>query len=160
MRICGRHTLTLAIIVCLSFVVFARESIGDLKQFDWLAGVWKRQGSKGPIYESWTKVSPRTFEGVSYRVSGADTTYLEFLRLEQFGEEIYYTPKVPENPYPVAFKLTLADASEFVFENPNHDFPQRIVYLPKSDSEFHARVEGPQDGKIVSFELVFKREAE
>ena len=34
-----------------------------------------------------------------------------------------------------------------VFENPEHDFPQRIVYWREGDRVLHARIEGVIKGK-------------
>ncbi len=49
-------------------------------------------------YERWTKVSDRTFEGDS--IVGDDTTHLEFLRLEQFGGEIFMFQRSPTTDIP------------------------------------------------------------
>ena len=100
-------------------------------QFDWLIGTWQRETRNGIAYERWTKVSDRTLEGDS--IVDDDTTHLEFLRLEQFGHEIFYVPKVAHNRYPVPFKLVRAEEGSFVFEHPEHDFPQRIIYQRQGD---------------------------
>jgi hypothetical protein len=34
-----------------------------------------------------------------------------------------------------------------VFENLNHDFPQRIIYWREGESTLHARIEGSIKGK-------------
>jgi hypothetical protein len=45
-----------------------------------------------------------------------------------------------------------------VFENRSHDFlPQRILYWLDAQGALHARIEGPQGGKTVSEEWVFRR---
>ena len=44
-----------------------------------------------------------------------------------------------------------------VFENKQHDFPQRILYWLDAQGALHARIEGPQGGKTVSEEWVWKR---
>ena len=44
-----------------------------------------------------------------------------------------------------------------VFENPAHDFPQRILYWLDGAGALHARIEGPQDGKAVGEEWVWTR---
>ena len=44
-----------------------------------------------------------------------------------------------------------------VFENRQHDFPQRILYWLDPGGALHARIEGPQGGKTVSEEWVWTR---
>ena len=44
-----------------------------------------------------------------------------------------------------------------VFENLQHDFPQRILYWLDAAGAMHARIEGPQAGKTVSEEWVWTR---
>lgn len=51
-------------------------------------------------YERWTKVSDRTFEGDGFSIVGDDTTHLEFLRLEQFGGEIFMFQRSPTTDIP------------------------------------------------------------
>ena len=57
--------------------------------FDWLIGTWQRETDNGIAYKRWTKVSDRTFEGDGVSIVGDDTTHLEFLRLEEFGGEVF-----------------------------------------------------------------------
>lgn len=129
----------------------------QLKDLSWLEGTWKRKGRRGPVFEQWTKVSNFTFEGAGFRVSEGDTVFLEFLRLEQFGNEIFYTAKVAHNKYPVPFNLVKVDEKVFKFENPQHDFPQRIIYKQKKDGSLHTRVEGSQNGTESGFDLFFMK---
>ena len=44
-----------------------------------------------------------------------------------------------------------------VFENKQHDFPQRILYWLDAEGAMHARIEGPQGGKTISLEWVWKK---
>ncbi len=133
------------------------HSVADLKSLDWLIGAWKRETSSGIMIEKWTKVSDFTFEGESFAIQNGDTTFAEYLRLLQFGKEIYYTPKVAHNKYPVPFKLIKADENEFTFEHSEHDFPQRIIYKQKKDGSLHARIEGIRNGKESGVDFYFRK---
>jgi hypothetical protein len=46
-----------------------------------------------------------------------------------------------------------------VFENLEHDFPQRILYWLDVDGRLHARIEGPKEAAEQAQEWVFRREA-
>jgi Domain of unknown function (DUF6265) len=44
-----------------------------------------------------------------------------------------------------------------VFANPQHDYPQRIIYRFTPDGSLNARVEGAVKGKTTSEEWTWKR---
>jgi hypothetical protein len=54
------------------------------------------------------------------------------------------------------FAMTSHAEQRAVFENPEHDFPQRIVYERDGDM-MAARIEGPIDGRTESMEWRFRR---
>ena len=53
----------------------------------------------------------------------------------------------PATPFP----LKDVSGTRVVFENPAHDFPQRIIYW-KDGADLRARIEGTQNGKEGSME--------
>ena len=56
-------------------------------------------------------------------------------------------PKVAENEYPVPFRLTSVESGRVVFENPTHDFPQKIIYQRNGTHALKVTIEGPGDGE-------------
>ncbi len=131
------------------------EASTELESFNWLLGTWKNETSRGTSYEVWTRVSDRTFEGDSYTIKGGERHHNEFLRIAQFGSEIFYVSKVAHNKYPVGFKLVKVEDRTLVFENAEHDFPQRIIYTRKEDGTLHARIEGEKDGQERGVDFFF-----
>jgi CubicO group peptidase (beta-lactamase class C family) len=125
------------------------DAIPKLLDFSWLLGTWKHEAANSTTYETWRKLSDRTFEGESWRVSKStqQKVFGEALLLAEMASEIFYLPKVPENQYPVAFKLTSSGDKEAVFENPKHDFPQKIHYRLNPDGSVNALVEGEMNGQ-------------
>lgn len=67
---------------------------------------------------------------------------LESLKIERKDGSIFYVASVPHNPGPVEFKLIELSEKHVVFENPEHDFPQRISYTLNANGTLDARVEG------------------
>ena len=129
---------------CIGSVVFLLAAISErghgqasmnVSDLIWLSGVWERQSTKTPTFESWRPLSATTWEGTAFRVrpGTADTTVFETLLLAQMGSDIFYIAKVDENTGPVGFALKQASATEAVFENIRHDFPQTIHYSLGSD---------------------------
>jgi hypothetical protein len=84
----------------------------------------------GSRLETWTKTDRRILTGRGMAVSYNDTTLLESISLYGDHHSIWYTPVVTDqnNQQPVAFKLVSSKKHKYVFENPGHDFPQRITY--------------------------------
>jgi hypothetical protein len=130
--------------------------------FDWLEGEWVRETKRGTAHERWTRVSESTMEGVGGVTSGGETRIFEHLRLERFGDEVFYVAKPAENPYPTPFKLISVEhtgegQSRFVFSNPDHDFPQRVVYVRDGEDGMLARIEGTTGGEDRAVDFRFRR---
>lgn len=81
--------------------------------------------------------------GYSRTVRGDRLVVLEYLRIEPRDGVLAYVPTIRGKE--TVFKAVKIAAGEAIFENPEHDFPQRIIYR-KSDAGLFARVES-LDGK-------------
>lgn len=123
----------------------------------WLEGEWARATAGGTMVESWQRVSQTTMEGTSTRHVDGASRVTEYLRLEQMGEGIFYTAKPLENRLPTPFELVEWSEERFVFENRQHDFPQRIIYTRRGDNGLVARIEGSVDGEERAIDFVFDR---
>ena len=137
--------------------VFETPVTPKLADLGWVGGKWQRTVKQKIYVEQWQKVSSNTFEGVVFSIQNSDTSITEYLRLEQFGDEIFYTARVAHNKYPVPFRLVLLEDDRCVFENPEHDFPQRITYHLEHKDRLAARVEGLDGEKILALEYEFSR---
>jgi len=140
----------------------AKPPAAKLERLTWLLGSFKREGRSGSIGESWTRLGDRLFEGKSFRSdgSGGAPVPLEDLLLAEMGGELFYISKVEENRYPVAFRLTELGERSATFENPTHDFPQRIRYELREDGTLYAAIEGPGEpgGPPRRIEFRFERD--
>ena len=132
----------------------AEVSLGSLA---WLEGDWLRQTKQGEATESWKTVSEDTMEGVAWVTSGDSSRITEYLRLERFGEEIFFTAKPGQNPFPTAFLMIECGEQRAVFENTGHDFPQRIIYTRNEEGGLTVRIEGAEDGEARGVDFVFER---
>ena len=85
-----------------------------------------------------------TMEGESWSIAKSDGArrHIESMLLASMSSEIFYIPKVAENPLPVAFKLTRITDTTATFENPEHDFPTKIVYMRVDANAMTVSVEG------------------
>ena len=88
----------------------------------------------------------------------------EYLRIEARADGIFYVA-LPSEQKEAAFKLVSAVRDErdqsttFVFENPQHDFPQRISYRRVGADSAVARIEGPGENGPHGFDYHLGRVA-
>jgi hypothetical protein len=107
-----------------------------------LQGTWKMENSKGILYESWHRIQDTLMQGGSYKVNNHDTTFFERVALKYSNGKVFYVPLVEENNMePVSFTLTSNNNNSFVFENPQHDFPKRIIYEIIAPDSLHAYID-------------------
>lgn len=63
----------------------------------------------------------------------------------------------PSGRPPTPFRLLRIGEHEAVFENPEHDFPQRITYSRPEASRLLVGIEGPGKGERRKIEFAFSR---
>lgn len=125
----------------------------------WLVGRWENNSTEGNLSEFWTKANDSTLLGESYFVIGKDTVFGEKVELKQRGNDFIYEARVAKqnDEKPVPFKLTKSSGNEMVFENPEHDYPNKIVYQKVSNDSLVAEIFGNKDGKAKSETFKMKR---
>jgi CubicO group peptidase (beta-lactamase class C family) len=136
-----------------------KVTVNDLS---WLMGTWKHETATSTTFESWRKASDKTLEGESWRVNKAtqQKVFGESILLAEMGDGVFYLPKTSDNPLPVAFKLNTSNAKEIVFENPQHDFPQKITYKLNADGTVTALVTGIEKGQARKLEFKYVKATE
>jgi hypothetical protein len=127
-----------------------------LKDFEWLAGRWEGEHAGGTFEEHWTTPVGGLMIGMGRHTAGGKTTLYEFLRIVETREGIEYRVSV-QGEAEVAFTLKRVKDGEALFENPEHDFPTRILYIKEKDGSLTARIEGEQGGKTRRAEFKLKR---
>ena len=97
---------------------------------DWLEGTWQVQGSDQ--FESWQwSASKDSLLGQGYRMYEGQQKVLETLFITQQAHQWVLGATVPSQNEgrTIIFEQDKAQAG-LCFVNPQHDFPQRIQYLP------------------------------
>ncbi|HEX2272214.1 MAG TPA: DUF6265 family protein [Pyrinomonadaceae bacterium] len=118
----------------------------------WIAGGWQTApGARRQIEEHWTKAAGGSMMGMSRTIAGDKTVEFEYLRIEQRADGIYYIAHPKARCPGTDFKLTRASATEAVFENPQHDFPKRIIYRKTGDDGLTASIDAGEGSKATSF---------
>ena len=125
----------------------------DIQQLSWLKGAWTRQKGDRHMEEYWTSPAGGTMMGVARTIAGTRTVEFEFLRIVQTKPDSIVYLASPGGRYPpTAFELTQIKGERVVFENIEHDFPQRIIYWRDADGALHARIAGKKNGKPLHVE--------
>ena len=148
--------LLLAIVSCKDSDANEKEKI---KAANWLLVNWESKSVEGNLTENWKKVNDSTFQAESYFIKEKDTLHFESITLQQKGEELTYSAAVKgqNNDKPVAFKLTTATEKQMIFENPKHDYPQKISYTQITPDSLVAKISGVQQGKPSSEQFSMKK---
>ena len=126
------------------------KSFNELAKAKWLLGEWEKTDSLGTLKELWKNEDDSTFVGKSYYLqNNKDTLFNEQIELIQEKDHLIYRATVEgeNNDEPVPFQLTKADDSLLIFENPKHNYPQKIEYKLKKNKSIVATISGKQNGK-------------
>ena len=137
--------------------LFSCKTQSKLSDLNWVLGQWQVNESNN--FEEWEKVDDGLYRGKGYQVRKNDTLITENINIVQKGKEVYYVPSVTDqnDGKPIEFKLVSKNAGKIVFENKNHDFPQRIVYVKIGNNQIDAWIEGEKEGRFSKVAFKLKR---
>ncbi len=135
------------------------ESVSAGHQVDrlaWLSGCWTQPRANGVVEEQWMAPRGGSMLGMSRTVVAGATVEYEFLRIAVIEGALAYVAR-PSGQAEAAFRLRSLEDGLVVFENPSHDFPQRIIYRRNADGTVTARIEGTIKGEARGREFPYRR---
>jgi hypothetical protein len=127
----------------------------NLAALQWLNGSWTGTVEGLATEEHWSAADGGLMTGMHRDLRGGRVRAFEFLRIQEREGSLVYIA-LPAGRNETEFALKSIGATEVVFENLAHDFPQRVIYRRSGDS-LTARVEGTVDGKLEFQEWTWKR---
>lgn len=149
-----RLTILLFAVAGTAHTQTAKPTINDLS---WLAGCWEANLRGREVNEQWMKPAGGIMLGMARTVSQGKAAEFEFTQIREDKDgSIYYVAK-PSGQAEASFKLVKLQNKEAVFENPQHDFPQRIIYRLQPDGSLFARVEATEKGQTRGIDYPYKR---
>jgi len=142
MRVLLRAVVVLAVLAGPA----AAQRVGVVSRLAWIGGCWQRTARNGQIIdEQWMAPKAETMLGMSRTVRGDSLIEYEQLRIgERAGKAVYFAAPVRQTPS--EFTAASVNDTLVVFENPQHDFPQRIIYRKRGADSLIARIEGTANG--------------
>ncbi len=128
-------------ILALAIIFLTGQTVAQTVFPSFLEGTWKVENEEQ--YEHWDKLNDNSLKGTSYVMKNDQMIVGEYLDITRVGKTINYTSTVigQNGGKPVSFKLTKSD-NTFIFENPKHDFPKKIIYEKIDDVTVKVEVAG------------------
>lgn len=149
------------ILFLLMLTLFAcrQDKKTKLQTFEWILGTWANYSEAHAVFESWTTGPDNQLLGKSYAIDGKDTIQLETIKLKEENGTFYYLPTVSNqnNGKEITFTLLLATDTSFIFQNPEHDFPQQIAYYRIGADSMLAILEGIHSDAKKQYRFPMKR---
>jgi len=125
--------------------------IENPENFDWLLGKWKRlnEDEGKDTFEYWEKTNKTEYSGIGFTMQNGDTIKRENIRLTKGAK---FWNLVVKTPYEesIIFRGTSYTKTEFICENNEIEFPNRIKYWIDGN-QLNATVSGGE--MKISFEF-------
>ena len=143
--------------------VFAQPQL-SIDRVAWLHGCWQttppapgggQRGEGAIVEEQWMAPRGGTMIGMGRTVRGGRMTEYELVVLKEQDGRLAYEAHSSGQPSAVFLSHEITDSS-VVFENAEHDFPQRVGYR-RSGSGLSAWIEGTMKGQMRHIDFVYQR---
>ncbi|MEN9864896.1 MAG: hypothetical protein RL748_486 [Pseudomonadota bacterium] len=134
-------------------------SANPFERIGWLAGCWGAENREAGSGEHWMAPAGGSMLGVGRTVKGGKTVETEFLQIRADDQGKLQYIALPSGQTQATFGEKSFANNEIVFENLQHDFPQRISYRLSAEHQVLARIEGMRNGKLKGIEYPLKRVA-
>ena len=127
--------------------VFTEDSSAILIEtkdnFNWLSGKWKRNNEEEgkETFENWQKLSNTEYIGLGFTMQKQDTIKQEKIRLIKLNNNWTLEVQPQDEPKPITFKMISYNDHEFICENKELEFPNKIKYWKNGD-KLNATVSG------------------
>jgi hypothetical protein len=130
-------------------------AVPDIDKVAWLAGCWASDGAEPGSEERWMPLAGGTMLGVSRTIEQGKTVAFEFMEIRHLPDGKLAFVAHPSGQDTTVFTALRVSDSEVVFENPEHDFPQRVAYAKDGASKLRARIEGTERGalRVIDFSM-------
>jgi len=146
----AKTTLAAGLALCAAQATAAEPSM------DWLAGHWCGGEEGRSIEEVWLPEAGGSLIGLSRTLRDGAMRSFEFMRIVRDGDAPGLHVQ-PNGAPPTLFVIGEQGEGWVRFENPEHDFPNRIEYRRDGD-HLRAHIAGPgPDGKEMKIPFDYRR---
>lgn len=144
----GRRTSTALLLTVLlgAAIALRPQQPVTIERVAWLAGCWEQRSARGTVEEHWMAPRGRTMVSMGRTIRGDSLFEYEQIILREKNGRLEYEAH-PSGQAVAAFTSTIVDDTSVVFENLQHDFPQRVGYIRRGGDSLIGYVEGPRNGQ-------------
>ncbi len=143
-------------VIALALAAAPAARAGSLNALGWMSGSWAADHNGVHEEEHWMAPRGNLMVGMHRDVAAGKPASFEFFRIEAKPEGVFYVTQPGGAPM-TAFKLVSQSRRQVVFENQEHDYPQRIMYWQDKPDQLRARIAGTLGGKPDSTEWTWTR---
>ena len=151
----GRNAVLAANIVAALIWV---QQPAPIDRVRYLQGCWERRANDRVVEEQWSRPMGGTMMGTGRTVVRDSVRSYEFTRIYTRGTRLVYAAQ-PSGQKPAEFESTVLTDDEVVFANPQHDYPQRVIYRKGGPDSLMARTEGKINGVERDIDFIYRRVA-
>lgn len=130
----------------------------DINKLAFIGGCWtlvRPNGTK--IEEQWLAPAGGAMIGMSRSVRDGKLREFEFMRIVPAADGKLQYVAIPSGQPEATFPVKEIGDNAVTFENPQHDFPQRILYRLVDKDTLVARIEGSVGGQARAADFPYKR---
>ena len=133
----------------------AGAQTASIKDVAWLQGCWELRDGDRVVEERWMLPRAGSMLGVGRTTRGEKLIEHEFVVLTERDGRLAYEAH-PSGQATATFMSKPITGREVVFEDPAHDFPQRVGYKSTGPGQLLAWVEGTSGGKTRRIEFPYR----
>lgn len=154
---CVPRILIATIVVAGACIPASAQTVNGVARLSWLAGCWSSENNEAGSVEQWMQPAAGVMLGMARTVKSGKTVEFEFMRIHEAPDATLLFTAIPSGQKETTFsQLRLSDA-EVAFENPAHDFPQRVIYRRVGDTRLVASIEGTRKGAPRTIDFPMRR---
>ena len=127
----------------------------SVKDVAWLQGCWELRDGDRVVEERWMPPRAGSMLGVGRTTRGEKLVEHEYVVLTERDGRLAYEAH-PSGQATATFMSKAITGRELVFEDPTHDFPQRVGYKSTGPGQLLAWVEGTSGGKPRRIEFAYR----
>ncbi|MEQ1911955.1 MAG: DUF6265 family protein [Vicinamibacterales bacterium] len=143
-----RHRLVVLALATLGIVRLdaAAEEPARIAQVAWLSGCWVQQTGQTTVEEHWMPPRGGTMLSVGRTTRNGNLVEYEFVALREQDSRLAYQAHPSGQPTTTFLSIQVGE-DVVVFEDPAHDFPQRVGYRKAGADALDAWIEGTVRGQ-------------
>jgi hypothetical protein len=140
------------------FSLLLLAQAADVAALAWMSGCWRQESPSRIVDEIWMAPAGDGMLGMSRTVARGRIVDHEFLQIRVQDGTLVLVAKPSRQPEATFAAKSVAPGA-VIFENPEHDFPQRVIYRLQGDGMLVGRIEGEEQGRARGVDFPMRRVA-